>query len=95
MPHTYFPYTQMPGRFVNLEVRTSGNAKQDQPVLAAVLNVIAKLEPDVPRVILVWRTDLPCHPRARKLQETVVRLKQVINPPPGQLVVAGNLDEEE
>jgi hypothetical protein len=42
------------------------------------------LEPDLARVILVWRTELPCHPHARKLQKTAVRLKRVINPPPGQ-----------
>jgi hypothetical protein len=39
------------------------------------------LEPDVPRVILVWRTELPCHPRARKLRQTVVRQKEVLNAP--------------
>jgi len=39
------------------------------------------LEPDVPRVILVWRTELACHSRARKLQRTIVRQKQVLNVP--------------
>jgi hypothetical protein len=39
------------------------------------------LEPDVPRVILVWRTELPCHARALKLQWTTVRQKQVLNVP--------------
>lgn len=39
------------------------------------------LEPDVPRVILVWRTELPCHARALKLQRTTVRQKQVLNVP--------------
>jgi hypothetical protein len=53
------------------------------------------LEPDVPRVILVWRTELPCHPRVLKLQKTKVRQKRVINPPPGQLVATGGSDEEE
>jgi len=53
------------------------------------------LEPDVPRVILVWRTELPCHARGLKLQETKVRLKRVINPPPGQLVAIGDLGEED
>jgi hypothetical protein len=39
------------------------------------------LEPDVPRVILVWRTELPCHARALKLRRTTVRQKQVLNAP--------------
>ena len=39
------------------------------------------LEPDVPRVILVWRTELPCHARALRLQQTTVRQKEVLNVP--------------
>jgi hypothetical protein len=53
------------------------------------------LEPDVPRVILVWRTELACHSRALKLQKTMVRQKLVINPPPGQMVPTGDLEEED
>lgn len=53
------------------------------------------LEPGVPRVILVWRMELPCHARGLKLQETVVELKRVINPPPGQGGAAWDRDEEE
>jgi putative ABC transport system permease protein len=45
MPHTYFPYTQQPGLFVNLEVRTAGDPK---PTLRAVLRTIATLEPEIP-----------------------------------------------
>ena len=37
------------------------------------------IEPDQSRVILVWRTELPCHPRVLRLQETVIRQKRVIN----------------
>jgi hypothetical protein len=37
------------------------------------------LEPDVPRVILVWRTELPCHARALKLERTIIRQKQILN----------------
>lgn len=37
------------------------------------------LEPDVPRVIIVWRTELPCHARALKLQRTTVRQMEVLN----------------
>jgi hypothetical protein len=53
------------------------------------------LEPDVPRVILVWRTELRCHARALKLQQTIVRPKEVINPPLGQLVATADRDEED
>lgn len=52
------------------------------------------LEPDGPRVILVWRTELPCHPKVLKLERTVVRQLTVINPPPGQLAAVG-ADEDE
>ena len=37
------------------------------------------LEPDVPRVILVCRTELSCHSRVTKLQRTVVRQKTMTN----------------
>lgn len=37
------------------------------------------LEPSVPQVILVWRTELACHPRVLKLQKTVVREKTILN----------------
>jgi hypothetical protein len=30
------------------------------------------IEPDMPRVSLVWHTALPCHPRVRDLKETVI-----------------------
>lgn len=52
----------------------SGDRVQHRSHLHTVI-----LEPDVPRVILVWRTELPCHPRVLKLQRTVVRQKQVVN----------------
>lgn len=52
------------------------------------------LEPDVPRVILVWRTELRCHAKALKLERTVVRQKEVLNAPgPGRAVLAGAKDE--
>ncbi len=34
------------------------------------------IEPDAPRVSLVWHTSLPCHGKDTKLEETVVRLKE-------------------
>jgi hypothetical protein len=49
------------------------------------------LEPDVPRVVLVWRTELPCHPRVLKLQRTVIREKRILNSPNlGFLAATGN-----
>jgi hypothetical protein len=41
------------------------------------------LEPDVPRVLMVWQTHLRCHPKILKLDRTVVTRKRVLNPPPG------------
>jgi hypothetical protein len=39
------------------------------------------LEPDVPRVMLVWHTHLQCHAQPLKLQKTIVSQKTVLNPP--------------
>ncbi len=36
------------------------------------------LEPDHPRVILVWLSALPCHPRVAQLQYTVIREKEFV-----------------
>ena len=53
------------------------------------------LEPDVPRVVMVWRTELPCHPRVLKLQRTIVREKRSLNATrPGQPVVMSAADED-
>ncbi|MDY6993348.1 MAG: DUF2169 domain-containing protein, partial [Pseudomonadota bacterium] len=34
------------------------------------------IEPDIPRVMLVWHTHLPCHNREHKLDHTVIFLKK-------------------
>lgn len=34
------------------------------------------LEPDVPRVLLVWHTHLPCHPKVLKLERTLIWQKR-------------------
>lgn len=48
------------------------------PVLhRGVLHTVV-LEPDVPRVLMVWHTAVPCHHRVSLLRETVVRRKQVL-----------------
>jgi len=36
------------------------------------------LEPDVPRVILVWHTALPCHPKVTKLRKTRIIQKTLL-----------------
>lgn len=37
------------------------------------------LEPDVPRVVMVWHTSLPCHPNGHSLVGTTVWQKRIIN----------------
>jgi len=34
------------------------------------------LEPDFPRVSLVWHSALPCHFKGHKLERTLIRLKR-------------------
>lgn len=53
------------------------------------------LEPDVPRVILVWRTELSCHPKVLKLVRTMVRQKQVLNAPPSTRPVSVSTADED
>lgn len=36
------------------------------------------LEPDFPRIIMVWHTHLPCHPKVLKLDHTTITLKEWI-----------------
>jgi hypothetical protein len=52
------------------------------------------LEPDVPRVILVWRTELASHSRVLKLQRTIVRQKQVVSVNRRGLLVGAGADED-
>ena len=37
------------------------------------------LEPDLPRVSLVWHSALPCHSKVQKLERTIVSLKTALN----------------
>jgi hypothetical protein len=43
----------------------------------AVLHTVT-LEPDVPRIIMVWHTRLPCHSKALKLQRTTITQKKLL-----------------
>ena len=36
------------------------------------------IEPDVPRVLMVWHTSLPCHNKEHKLEQTVIVQKEFI-----------------
>lgn len=51
----------------------TGDPVEHRGVLHTVI-----LEPDVPRVILVWHTALPCHTRVNQLKETVIREKRIV-----------------
>ena len=53
------------------------------------------LEPDIPRVVIVWRAALPAHADVLRLTETVVTLMRVLNPPPGAIPVGAEADEDE
>lgn len=37
------------------------------------------LEPDVPRLLMVWHTMLPCHHKVLKLRKTIIRQKEQLN----------------
>jgi hypothetical protein len=39
------------------------------------------LEPDVPRVLMVWHTALPCHPEVTKLKKTRIIQKTLLSRP--------------
>jgi hypothetical protein len=51
----------------------------DRPKLHTVI-----IEPDFPRVSLVWHTALPCHPKVLKLKETRIIQKRLLNTQPPQ-----------
>jgi hypothetical protein len=49
----------------------TGESVKHRPVLHAVI-----LEPDAPRVMMVWHSALACHPNGQKLQKTVIWQKK-------------------
>jgi hypothetical protein len=53
------------------------------------------LEPDVPRVVLVWRTSLRCHPKVQSLLGTLVWQKRISNLSPAIRVAADAEKEDE
>jgi hypothetical protein len=44
------------------------------------------LEPDVPRVLMVWHTHLPCHPKVLKLRRTTITRKRLLAPAGGAVL---------
>ncbi|HYK91729.1 MAG TPA: DUF2169 domain-containing protein [Acidobacteriota bacterium] len=53
------------------------------------------LEPDAPRVIMVWQTALPAHADVLRLTQTWVSQLRVINAPPGSVPVGAEADIDE
>jgi len=51
------------------------------------------LEPDFPRISLVWHTALPCHSRVRGLKRTIIWIKELL--PKGETFDGASLEEEE
>jgi hypothetical protein len=51
------------------------------------------LEPDFPRVLMVWHTSLPCHPKVLKLEETTITLKRILQPLPHESLSAQAWEE--
>ncbi|TAN85853.1 MAG: DUF2169 domain-containing protein [Gallionella sp.] len=56
----------------------------DRPKLHTVI-----IEPDFPRVSLIWHTALPCHPKVYKLNNTRIIQKQNLNANREQTALAG------
>ena len=70
------------------EFYTGDTVIHDPPQLHTII-----LEPDFPRIALVWHTALPCHSRIRKLKRTIVRTKRFL--PKGVGGADALIDEEE
>jgi len=62
---------KLPRLALSFETHFSDRVENHHATLQTVI-----LEPDVPRVILVWLTALPCHPRVTELQHTIIEEKE-------------------
>lgn len=51
-----------------------GEVVERRPIIHSVI-----IEPDVPRVMMVWHSTLACHPNGLKLQKTVIRQKKRVD----------------
>jgi hypothetical protein len=67
---------RLPRPFLGFETffYTGERRTHERPKLHTVI-----IEPDFPRVSLVWQTALPCHPKVLKLKETRIFQKQLFN----------------
>ena len=67
---------RMPRLFLGFETSFYTGERQlhDRPKLHTVI-----IEPDFPRVSLVWHSALPCHSKVLKLKETRIFQKQLLN----------------
>lgn len=66
----------LPRVFLGFETFFYAGERQlhERPKLHTVI-----IEPDFPRVSLVWHTALPCHPKVLKLKETRIIQKQILS----------------
>jgi len=66
---------QVPRVIVRLETEFYSGAPitHEPPRLHTII-----LEPDVPRISLVWHSALPCHTRVQKLKRTIIRMKRLL-----------------
>jgi hypothetical protein len=53
------------------------------------------IEPDVPRVILVWQTALSAHSDVTKLKKTYVSQLRIMNPTPGSIPIGAEAETED
>lgn len=63
----------LPRVWLTFNTSLGGEIVEDRAKLHTVI-----LEPDFPRVILVWHTSLPCHNKEHKLGQTVITQKEFI-----------------
>jgi hypothetical protein len=61
----------LPGQFPVFRTRLAGRIVDHRSKLYSVI-----LEPDVPRVSLLWSTSLPCHGKKYSLERTTIMLKK-------------------
>jgi hypothetical protein len=73
-PSGYLQFT-LPRLYFGLQtIFMNGDVERHRPSLHTVI-----VEPDVPRLMMVWHSHLPCHTRVLKLKRTTVTQKQAIN----------------
>jgi hypothetical protein len=62
---------RLPGEFPVFRTWLAGKIVEHRAKLCSVI-----LEPDIPRVILLWSTSLPCHGKKYSLERTTIMLKR-------------------